>query len=137
MGHPLSGSPTSNLSLLHSNHPDNALNIHRPLLPNPRPFLCHSPSGLWALPTDRSAQIKAAGFICPPQRVLQSRITCSLLQTCGWALGEGHGTARFGLGLVCTWGPWGELEQIGSHYLLSHHEGGGYSASLYVSDADL
>lgn len=47
------------------------------------------------------------------------------------------GQRDLGWGLVCTWGPWGELEQIGSHYLLSHREGGGHSASLYVSDADL
>lgn len=28
-----------------------------------------------------------------------------------------------GWGLVCTWGSWGELEQMGSHCLLSHPEG--------------
>lgn len=35
----------------------------------------------------------------------------------------------WGWGLVCTWGSWGELEQMGSHYLLSHHEGMAIQAS--------
>lgn len=97
-GHPLSGSATSNLRLFHSSHPADALNIQHPLLPNPCPFLCHSPSGLWALPTDSSAQIKAARLICMLLPVFPFQIICSLLQARGRALGEGHGPARLGLG---------------------------------------